>query len=75
MIKFDEPISLEEPIKILKNYFEQSKNRSESIHDWKGNDKNKIKFYKKRGRLRDAHNKENATLHKKFNASDREHGL
>ena len=44
MIEFDGPRSLEEAIWKLKRCFEQSKCRSETKPDWKGNDKNKGKM-------------------------------
>lgn len=50
-IKFDEPISLEEAIKKLNHCYKQSKRNTESNQDWKGNEKNKGKWVRKRGKL------------------------
>ena len=46
-IEFYEPISLEESIKKLNHCYEQSKHRSKSKQDLKGNDKIKGKWDKK----------------------------
>ena len=43
MSEFDEPRSLEEAIQKLRNCYEQSKCKSKTKLDWKGNAKNKGK--------------------------------
>jgi len=72
---FDEPISFEEVIKKLKHYYRKSMHKSETKQDWNDSDNNKGKFDKKRTRPQEIGNKENATPHKMFNASDREPGF
>lgn len=47
MIAFNEPRSLEEAIRKLKHFYEQSKCRFKTKQNWKGNDKNKWKWDKK----------------------------
>lgn len=74
-IEFHEPRSLEESIRKLKHCYEQSKRRSETRQDWKGNDKNKGKCDNKKTRPQAKGKKENIALPKKFNASDRGHGF
>ena len=66
MIEFDEPRSLEEVIQKLNHCYEQSNHRYETNQDWKGNDKNKGKWDKKRTRPHNTSNIENATHAKKF---------
>ena len=46
-IDFDEPRSLEEAIKMLKNCYEKSKRKPKFKHGWKGNEKTKGKWHKK----------------------------
>ena len=59
----------------MKHYYEQSKHGSETKRDWKGNEKNKGKWDKKRGKPQDIDDKENVVSHKNFNAVDRVHGF
>ena len=46
-IEFDEPQSLEEAIRKLKHYYQQSKRKPEFKRDWKQNEKTKGKWPKK----------------------------
>ena len=46
--EYDEPRSLEEVIGKLKHCYEQSKRKSESQHDWKGNENARGKCESKR---------------------------
>jgi len=57
-IDFDKPRSLEEAIQKLKHCYEQSKRKSETKQDWRGNAKNKGKWDKKRTRPQNIGNKE-----------------
>ena len=70
-IEFDEPRSLEEAIRKLKNFFKESKRRYENNPDSKCNAKKKGKWDKKQTRPQYKSNKENVAPHKKFNASDK----
>ena len=54
---------------------ENSKNKLESEKGWKGNDKTKGKWDKKRGIPQDAGKKDNIASYKKFNVVDRGHGF
>lgn len=74
-IKLDEPRSLEEAIRKLKHCYEQLKRRSESKQGWKGNDKTKGKWDKKRDKLHETSNKENEVPHKKFNTTYKGEGF
>ena len=49
-IEFDEPRSLKEAIRKLNYCYEKSKCRSKSKKDWRGNENNKGKWVKKRGK-------------------------
>jgi len=71
VIEFNEPRSLEEAIKKLNHCYEKSKHKYETKQDWRNNAKNKGKWDKKQERPQETGNKENATLHNKFNASIR----
>ena len=55
---------------MLKHCYEKSKCRSETKEYWKGNEKNKVKWDKKKTRPQDIGNKENVASPNKFNASD-----
>ena len=57
-IKYDEPQSLEEVIRKLKHFYEQSKCKNESQHRWKGKDKVKGKWKSKRKKPQNADEKE-----------------
>lgn len=70
-IEFDEPRSLEEAIRKLKHCYKKSKRRYETKPDWKGNNKNKGKWYKKQARPQNTSNKEDAAPYNKFNKFDR----
>jgi len=65
-IDFDEPHSLEEPIRKLKHCYGQSKHKPELKCDWKGNEKTKGKWPQKKGRYQDVGEKENLVPCKKF---------
>ena len=73
-IEFDEPRSLEEAIRKLKHFYEQSKPKVDPERDLKGNEKVKGKWPPKRGRPQDASEKENVVIYKKFNAVEKGHG-
>jgi len=47
MIEFNEPRSLEEAIRKMKNFYEQSKHQTKTKTDWRVNAKNKGKWDKK----------------------------
>lgn len=70
-IEFDEPRSLEEAIRKLSHFFEQSKHKSEIELDRKGNARNKGKWDKTGVRAQDVGNKENATPSMKLNVSEK----
>ena len=74
-IDFDEPKSLEETIRNLKHCHDQSKCKTDSNKDWKGNENNKGKWAKKRGKPHDTDGKENVVMYEKFNSADRGHGF
>lgn len=74
-IEYDEPRSLEEVIKMLKHCYEKLKHKFESTRDWKGNEKTKGKWAKKKERLQDASDKEIVASYKKFNVVDKGHGF
>lgn len=62
---------MEEAIQKIKHCYEQSKRRTETKPDWRGNVINKGKWDKKRGRPHGIDNKENVALPKRFNALDK----
>ena len=70
-IEYDEPWTLQEVIGKLKHCYEYSKRKSKPKQGWKGNDKTKGKWDKKRTRPQEISNKVNVMSPKKFNASDR----
>jgi len=71
-IEYDEPQSLEEVIRKLEHYYEQSKSKPKSQKSWKWKDKAKGKWQQKIIRPQDANEKENVAPYKKFNGS--QHG-
>jgi len=73
-IELDEPRSLEEVIRKLDNFFEQSKHIYETKPDRKGNANNKEKWDKKQVRPQDYGNNENVAPPKRFNVYDRGQG-
>ena len=73
-IEFDEPRSLEEAIRNLMHCYEKSKCIIETKPVWRGNERNKGKWDKKKARPQSIDNKENVAPSKRFNVSDRGHG-
>ena len=65
---------MEEAIRKLKHYYEQSKHKVEPKHDFKINEKAKGKWPPKRGRPQDASEKYNAVPYKRFNTAKKGHG-
>lgn len=65
---------MEEANRKLRHCYEQSKRKTKTKPDWRGNEKNKGKYDIKKARPRDIGKKENAAPPRRFNASDRGHG-
>lgn len=74
-IEYDEPQSFEEVIGKLKHCYQNSKHKSRPKQDWKGNEKAKGKWAKKRSRPQDTGDKENVGFYKKSNVADIRHGF
>ena len=70
-IGFDDPRSLEEAIQKLKHFYEKSKHKVEPKRDLKINEKYKGKWPPKRGRPKDASEKENEIPYKRFNTAEK----